>query len=498
MLVLSGHGWGHGVGMSQWGAYGYALHGWSAAQILQHYYPGTALGRDAPLDVRVLVSGPDVRVRLGSSAPWRLVDGAGTAVAFPAGTAVVPATLLVGGRKLVSPLTLRSSQPLTVGGHAYRGTLLVVSNGSRLDVVNMLGMETYLDGVVGAEMPASWPAAALQAQAIAARSYALSQLEDIVTAGPFDLFGDTRSQAYGGIAAESPAAIEAVAATAHEVVLYQGQVARTYYSASSGGETASAAEVFGTPSPYLVPVSDPYDTLSPYHDWGPVEIPASLAGEALGLSGPLESLRASSGPSRHVTSATAIAAGGQVTLSGTQVAADLGLRSSWFTVGWLDLDPPTAPVPIGTTVTLSGRASGLDGVELEDRAAGSGWQLLESILPTRSGSFSVSLTPAETTSYRLVAGGADGSVVKVSVAAVVSASLGTQGISGTVSPAAAGERVELQRAAGDGWTTVTTATTGSSGSFSFALAPDAATYRVRVAPGSGLVAGVSSAIQVPD
>jgi hypothetical protein len=171
------------------------------------------------------------------------------------------------------------------------------------------------------------------------------------------------------------------------------------------------------------------------------------------------------------------------------------LRSSWFSVGWLDLDPPATPVPLGTTVTLTGIASGLGTVELEDRVPGSAWQTAESILPARAGSFSVSVTPAQTTSYRLLAGGASGAVVEIRVAAVVSASRGASGITGTVDPAAAGEAVQLQRAAAAGWTTIATASTGTGGAYRFAPQAEAATYRVEVDPGGGLLAGVSASLE---
>ena len=115
-------------------------------------------------------------------------------------------------------------------------------------------------------MPSNWPAEALKAQAVAARSYALANL----TKGrAFDLYGDTRSQVYGGIAAESPAASAAVDATKGQVVLYDGKVADTLFFSTSGGRTVSALEATGDAVPYLVSVADPYDTLSPLPRLGP-------------------------------------------------------------------------------------------------------------------------------------------------------------------------------------------------------------------------------------
>ncbi|HLK44988.1 MAG TPA: SpoIID/LytB domain-containing protein, partial [Acidimicrobiales bacterium] len=171
-LVVTGHGFGHGVGMGQWGAYGYALHGWSYAQILAHYYPGTTIGLDPPVTVRVLLAAGTSSLALASASPWRLVDGAGQTLALPPGRLVVPASLKLAGRTFTAPLTFQpGSTPLQVGGSAYGGTIVVISDGKRLQVVNHVGLEPYLDGVVGCEMPGSWPSAALEAQAIAARSY---------------------------------------------------------------------------------------------------------------------------------------------------------------------------------------------------------------------------------------------------------------------------------------------------------------------------------------
>src|SRR5271166_5657868 len=174
-LVIEGAGDGHGVGMSQDGALGYAQHGWSAAQILAHYYTGTTLGQ-------------------------------------------APASAVV-----------------------------KVLAGSKVERVPL---ERYVRGVVSAEMPSSWPLAALEAQAVASRTYALT-----TDAGGtrFDVYSDTRSQVYRGRAAETPQTDAAVAATAGQIVLYDGQPAATYFFASSGGMTESIENSFigAQPEPWL-------------------------------------------------------------------------------------------------------------------------------------------------------------------------------------------------------------------------------------------------------
>jgi stage II sporulation protein D len=151
--------------------------------------------------------------------------------------------------------------------------------GQYLRVVNVVALESYLQGVVAGEVPYSWPAEVLKAQAVAARSYALANL---VEGKPFDLYSDVRSQVYLGVAGEKPSTNEAVADTAAEVVLYGGKVATTYYFSTSGGKTASALDVFGFDVPYLKSRPDPWDKASPHHRWGPVLLGARTVQSKLG------------------------------------------------------------------------------------------------------------------------------------------------------------------------------------------------------------------------
>ena len=481
------------MGMSQWGAYGYALHGWTYDAILAHYYVGTTIGSDPPDTLRVLLLDGKARVALNSAANWSVVDANGTTVALPPGKLVLDRSLTVAGQVLVPPLTFSpGTAPLEVGTSPYRGTLVVNLVGSKLQVVNRVGLEAYLMGVVPAEVPSTWPAEALKAQAVAARSYALAGLTTIVTANNYDLFSDSRSQVYGGIAAETPATTAAVKATAHQIVLYDGKVATTYFSSSSGGRTVSAAEVIGTAVPYLVSVSDPYDTYSPLHDWGPVLFDAKAVGKAVGLQGPLLGLQTTTGPSNHVAKVTALGATSQVVLTGTAIRSDLGLRSSWFTVGWLALTPVPA-LNYGAGVSLTGIDRGVPGVELEERPAGGDWQPLEPVTPDATGAFTASVTPEVTTSYRLSSGDLHGALVKVAVVPLVEAQPGVGGVQGTIQPALGGSPVELQLKGVSGWTTVATGATDASGAFSVTFPAQVVpgSYRVRCTPGHGLSPGVS-------
>jgi stage II sporulation protein D len=493
--VISGHGWGHAIGMAQWGADGYAQHGWDYRRILAHYYQGTTVAVGASPTVRVLLLEGARRVALTSDSPWKVVDRVGTTVSLPAGTLKVAADLVVSGQSLVSPLTFSpGATPLRVGKASYHGEVLVVSNGTKLQVVNALGLESYVLGVVGREMPASWPPAALETQAVAARSYALAELENVVTARAYDLYDDDRSQVYGGIAAESPPVTAAVRATARQVVLYGGKVATTYFSSSSGGRTVSAGEAWGKPVPYLVSVADPYDTLSPYHDWGPVLIDARKAGRALKVPGGLLSLALTPGPSGRVASVDAVGTKGAVTLTASDVRAALGLRSTWFSVGWLALTPPAVPLSYGGATSLAGVARGVQGVSLEAKGADGTWQTVSPVTPAADGSFTITIRPQATTQYRLAAGDIRAALLKVAVAPIVSASLAVGMVQGSMKPALSGAAVQVQRQDGVGWTTVATGTTDVSGAFAVTAALSPGAYRVRCAPGRGLSPGVSQPV----
>jgi stage II sporulation protein D len=496
-LVITGHGYGHGVGMGQWGAYGYALHGWSAEKILAHYYTGTTVGTAPTQIVRVLLEEAKGDVTLGSAGSWSLVDGVGQELRLPAGPLDLPASLRLQGRTLVSPVMFTpGSRPVEVGKSAYRGGLLVVSNGKRLQVVNVVDLESYLQGVVGAEVPSTWPTAALEAQAIAARSYALARLETVVTSTPFSLYSDSRSQVYGGIGAETSATTKAVRATAGKVVLYRGKVATTYFSSSSGGETAPGVDRKGRPLPYLAAVPDPYDTLSPYHDWGPVLVSAKAAGEALGLDAPLLDLQPVGPDSGHVTTATAVDPEGTTTLTGMQVQSALGLRSTWFELGWLSLTRPAGPVPAGGRLTIAGVARGLTGVTVQMRVPGGTWQTLGPVSPDSTGAFTVQVLPVGRTWYRLVSGRVRGALIRVETGGVVTATVAQDAVAGAVAAKAAGAPIYLDRKDGESWITVSTAIAGTDGTFAFRPLPIPGTYRVRCTPGHGLPAGATSVLTI--
>ena len=169
--------------MSQYGALGFANEGRGFAEILAHFYPGTTLGAAPVARVRVLLQEQRPAVTISSPVPFRVRDVFGKASQLPAGAYELgPALELpVNGvpTALAGPIiVLPGTRPLQIGalaaGEAYRGQLVVSVTGRRLSVVNDVGLEQYLAGVVPKEMPAAWHPEALNAQAVAARSYALA------------------------------------------------------------------------------------------------------------------------------------------------------------------------------------------------------------------------------------------------------------------------------------------------------------------------------------
>ena len=494
VVAFTGHGWGHGIGLAQWGAYGYALHGLAYDKILAHYYPGTTLGRARVATVRVLVASKPA-VTLTSTTPWSIVDATGAKTTLDAGPLTLDSTFTVDGAALQPPLELAAAEPIAVGGVPYRGRLTLTLDGGLVDVVDVVGLEQYLKGVVPSEMPSKWPAAALEAQAVAARSYALANL----TKGrPYDLYGDARSQVYGGIPAESESASAAVDATKGRVALFDGKVANTLFFSTSGGRTVSALEAIGVDVPYLVSVADPYDTLSPYHDWGPVLFDAKAVAKQLKLQGPIASISVATGASGRVKSLVASSADDtQVTLTGNQVRNALGLRSTWFTPALLQLTPVAHTIAYGGALSLRGLAHGVSGLSLEAKPAGGAWADAGPLPVDPDGTFALVVKPQVTTQYRLAWGDARACLAKIAVAARVSAVVTPQGVQGTLRPVAAGAPVQLQQRQDDGtWKTLGSATADSTSAWSFASRLATGTYRVRAAPGHGVAAGLSAPFTV--
>ena len=228
-------------------------------------------GSLAPRPVRVRIVSDQQRVTIA--------DAGGSTVQVAAG----PAGLTVDGRSAGAVWRTRAeSGPYRVktrpGGDALevRGRLELRRTPGGLSVINEVSLENYVVGTLGAEMYASWEAAALQAQAVACRSYALYQMARRSDRG-FDVEADVRSQRYLGVRGESDSAWAAVRATSGQIISYDGQPALAAFHSASGGQTASAEEVWGTSISYLrsVPVANEDDSPDTY--WR-----ASVSDEDLG------------------------------------------------------------------------------------------------------------------------------------------------------------------------------------------------------------------------
>jgi stage II sporulation protein D len=303
-----GRGWGHGVGLSQYGARGRALAGQAAPEILAHYYAHTTIGTIQPgATIRVMLlngfaatAAAPLTIR-GRNGPWT-VDG--IAKTFPADgrLRLIPKVSASGSttwRLLVDDATgsvlwdaaaprdlhVRAAEPAALeltskasARNLYRGSFRVILSATA-EVINELPLEAYLRGVVPSEMPASWPGEALVAQAIAARSYAAYRLRPSVST--FDVYDDTRSQVYQGIRAEQASTDAAIAATTDKVVLYNGAVANTLFHSTGGGATENNENVYvsatggkvAAPVPYLRGSPDrrsdgsAWDSSSPRATW---------------------------------------------------------------------------------------------------------------------------------------------------------------------------------------------------------------------------------------
>ena len=430
LFLVRGHGWGHGVGMGQWGAQGYALQGYTFDQILAAYYPGTTAGQTAVTSIRVLLASGKKKLTLSSGKAIDVEDGDGVDHTLPAGqTTLTPALQLAvdgGGKQALDPpLTFSPTGGATLSlGRRYRGQILVDVVNKKLRAINIVPLEQYLNGVVPAEMPSTWLPAALEAQAVAARSYAIASRR---AAAPFDVYADGRSQAYLGISAEKPAATQAVTDTAGEVLLYDGQVATTLFSSSTGGWTQSAVDAFGLPGrPYLVSVSDPYDSISPYHDWGPVPVTGKTLGHAFGISGRIVDAAVKRNSSRRVKTLklTSLLRGTQNldSVGGPATRSALGLRSTWFSVAVLSLVPPypNRPVASGTRLRLNGVVRGFHGVVVQERIRGRPWKQLKTVAPAKTGAFHVNVRPKMTTDYRLATAQDAAAFVRIRVLAAAS------------------------------------------------------------------------------
>ena len=376
-VTISGFGFGHGEGMGQWGAYGYASRfGWGYEQILAHFYGGTALGR-LPLPE------PEVTVELselqGRDTRAEAVAGAALVASWAGGTEVSGAAFEVartGGAQVVYRSAScagpwqevgRTAGQVTMSGtlgelqaclpgsrpRTYQGFLVAKEDG---ETDNVVGLEDYVDGVVPAESPASWAyeggEAELEAQAIAARSYAVATM-----AAAHRICDTAACQVYKGLPQQyGVTADSAVAATVGQVLYCEqgsrcgpaGSVALTEYSASTGGYSAGGA---------FPAVPDLGDSVAanPVHDWS-LQVPVAKISRAFPSLGRLTSVEVTrrNGLGEfggRAMSVTLAGTKGSVAVTGAGLACALSLPSDWFEVGSLPGEPsaPASPAPASPT-----------------------------------------------------------------------------------------------------------------------------------------------------
>ena len=424
VFVLAGGGWGHGVGMSQWGAYGQAKAGRDHREILSTYYRGTAMGA-APETllkrVRVLVADGVAKVSVANVAA--VFDGDGKRYPIAGGTITASSDLeLPVGKdgkpvKLTGPMTIRAAKSafLSYGGKEFRGDLRVDAVGGRVQLVNVVGLEAYLLGVVPGEMPKDWPLAALEAQAVAARTYAVG---NIVRGRPFDLYSDWRSQVYYGVDSEAPGPTRAVRETRGQILTYDGAPAQTFYFSSSGGRTISSLDAFGLDLPYLVSVDDPWDAASPNHAWTPQLLSGAQLAARFGLKDPVADVVYVPGtPGKPAAMRLTTSDGETASARLSDVRTRLGLKSTGFRLGTLRLDLPTQPKGASPVVQLTGVAREVEGATIERRMPGGTWVMAKRLSPAADGTFAVKLRASGTTVYRLSADGLAGPPLTVRVTA---------------------------------------------------------------------------------
>ena len=359
-VVLRGHGFGHGHGMSQYGAQGAAKQGLTYRQIIDFYYPGTSwsevegkvrvlISADTTSDVVVLAvpglrlhdigNGTTYQLTTPAAATrWRIAVGAGNKSVVDYFTNTWHRWKPGGRPTLVGNAQFGAPTPLTLvtpsGPRTYRGSLrsaTPVPGGKARDTVNVLSMDDYVRGVIPTEMPASWQPEAVKAQSVAARTYATWSRSQYPTRY-YQICDTSYCQVYGGQGAEDPRSNDAVTATARQILTYDGKPAFTQFSSSSGG-WSSAGSV-----PYLAANADPYDDYdgNPVHAWT-LALSARAVERAYPRVGTLNRIRVTRRDGNgewkgRVWTLVLVGSKSDVTVSGDEFRARFGLRSSWFTV----------------------------------------------------------------------------------------------------------------------------------------------------------------------
>jgi SpoIID/LytB domain protein len=379
-FTLYGSGWGHGLGLSQWGAYGLASQGWTSKQILTHFYSGTTVTQmsDPPGDVRIALTSGKTAIHLTAAAgPVRLSidqpvggklvgkipDGETWIVRIVDGAYEIhdAAGNVVGGQVWGSESSdlfatyadhgARVTMP--EGGATYnRGflefNLMGCAGGCSLRSILQVPFEQYLLGI-GA-VPSSWPMEALRAQATAARSFALYKIRTYGVQATCNchLTDGSNDQVYvgwdkeGGL--DGQRWVKAVRSTAGQIVTYHGAVALTVFSASDGGHTEDLNVQWGTPLstyPYLAGVCDPgdYTAANPWTDWNRQYSADALTAALVAYTGDIGTVSGfgtiTRGVSGRIVDAVVQGAVGDATVTGSELRSALSLPDDRV---WINAD----------------------------------------------------------------------------------------------------------------------------------------------------------------
>jgi len=354
--TFRGHGFGHGIGMGQYGAAGAARSGKTYWSILSRYYPGTTQATRSGT-IRVLISDDTTRnVKITGKSGIKFRIGSGGAITLPTtvGGETVERWSIEQEDGSASSLRYRADGDW----HAYKSwtgpagrfeattlnlilpdesvrtyrTALVAAHpeagSSGRDTVNELSLDDYTRGVVAREMPYTWPAEALKAQAVAARTYGARAIR---SSSYYDICDTTACQVYGGVTSEKSSTNAAVTATAGKILTYQGLPAYTQFSASSGGYTDQGTQ------PYLRALADPWDDWSgnSRHSWS-IAVSAAKIADKYSSIGTLKALQVTSRNGYgdwggRVRGLKLIGSASSKTISGNDARWAFGLRSNWFT-----------------------------------------------------------------------------------------------------------------------------------------------------------------------
>jgi len=365
-IIIEGHGWGHAVGMCQYGAKGMAEAGFTYDQILAHYYQNTTLeAGSVPEKVKVGLLTNQSEISVTCAGIFYIHDGATPIVTANLGE-VWKVNMSEGKYQVINddvslgaytgPIIFSSANPSSKflelpqkGTYShFRGNMIVQLLSDGLAAINELPFEQYLYGVVPSEMPSSWHLEALKAQACAARNYALKNISD---SGSYDLLATTANQVYLGKDHEATSTNAAVDATAGKLIMCEGSPITAYYHSTCGGSTENSEDVWSSSRDYCKAVDCPYCTSSHHRNWSATylvseletklnaytkvnadnvtEYPTKVLGTLTGLK-----ITSTRGP-RRVGTVEITGTEGVKEISGSAFRSALGtneIESTWFTI----------------------------------------------------------------------------------------------------------------------------------------------------------------------